>query len=78
MQLWIARETWFQVLKYPWLTRKLRRKIGHMIQLDILPIIHRSVIGLSSDHETWNELSAALGKMYLDAEDKAILGGSGK
>ena len=80
------REYWFDVLKYPWLTRKLRRKIGHLLQLDLLPVIPQKVIGIfnpadfanDADYSLYKELGEMLQKQFLDAEDEAIMKGIGK
>lgn len=69
---------WIEVLKQPWLTRKLRRKIGHMFNLDILPK-YKNVIPIygvgDMDYSVFKDLFDHLPKSYLDAEDKFILTG---
>lgn len=77
------RELWINVLKEPWLTRKLRRKIGHLFQLDLLPTIPKKVIGLfnpsdyadEADYSLYKDLGKMIQKQFLDAEDHYILTG---
>jgi hypothetical protein len=78
------RKCWFDVLKYEWLTRKLRRKIGHLLQLDLLPVIYQPIIGLNDvdysifDLPQFKDMSMIMAKKYMDAEDEAIMEGVGK
>lgn len=69
---------WFEVIKYPWLTRKLRRKIGHLWTLNILPELPRKyVIGIGDEpaNGLYKELSAILARKMLNSEDYYILHG---
>lgn len=80
------RSLWIDVLKYEWLTRKLRRKIGHLFQMGLLPTIPKRTVGLFTpdkyaDNGLYNEISE-LRKMLLDqflkAEDEQIMKGLSK
>lgn len=79
MDLSKSRDYWFDVLKYPWLTRKLRRKIGHLHQLDLLPIIYKPLASLYTyplgDNEFWAIFDAQLAKKFMEKEDQYILKG---
>lgn len=68
------REFWFDVLKYPWLTRKLRRKIGHLLMLDLLPVIYRPIIGYGKS-PLWEYLNKEIANKLMQAEDEIIMKG---
>lgn len=69
LYIWEGRENWMEVLKYPWLTRKLRRKIGHLLQLDLLPIVYKPIM------EPYPGFAEEMIRQYLKAEDDFILKG---
>lgn len=78
LNLFEARESWF-VLDRTWMPRKLRRKLGHLMQMDLLPKLpNKPIIGLYSGYsaDTFNEImkdwNADLAKKLFDAEDKII------
>lgn len=81
LKVWEA-HNWIEVLKYDWLTRKLRRKIGHMFHLSILKLEKIPIVtGISPMDNSMFELPQFKGmgdyliKQYLDAEDHYILTG---
>jgi hypothetical protein len=83
LYIWEGRNNWIEVLKYPWLTRKLRRKIGHLLNCDLLPTIYKPVMGIftpelhatEADYSLYKELGEMLQKQYLAAEDHYLLTG---
>lgn len=79
LKVWEA-NNWVEVLKYDWLTRKLRRKIGHMFTLDILLNTYKPIIGIDSDNylfelPQFRGMFDHLAQQFLDAEDHYILTG---
>lgn len=75
LSLFQPREYWYDVLKYDWLTRKLRRKIGHLLQMDLLPVIYKPPIGIYTSDPIYKDLGMRMLKKYLDAEDELIMKG---
>lgn len=70
--MWEA-NNWFDILKQPWLTRKLRRKIGHLWNLQILPEMPVTpVIGIT---EPYPGFAQDLRDQYLRIEDHYLLTG---
>lgn len=73
VNLFESRNIWLDVLDESWLPRKLRRKIGHLISMDLLPITPRKIIGVN--HNLHKEFQDFIIKQLMDAEDEAILKG---
>lgn len=77
LNILLPRENWMDVLSYSWLTRKLRRKIGHLFQLDLLPIVYKPLITIATgDEPMFDYLNGQLAKSYMDAEDEEIMKGA--
>jgi len=81
LKVWEA-NNWFEVIKYPWLTRKLRRKIGHLWACNaLIELPRKPIIGLSDmdysvfDLPQFKGMGENLAKQFLDAEDYYILHG---
>lgn len=76
---------WFEVIKYPWLTCKMRKKIGHLWNCGLLKEHPRKpIIGIATlpdmdksifDLPQFIGMVDSLNKQFLDAEDKDILFG---
>lgn len=69
------RKVWFDVLSEPWLTRKLRRKLGHLIQLDLMPVIYQPIMGYGKS-PLWGYLNNHLANKLMQAEDEIIMKGA--
>jgi hypothetical protein len=76
---------WFEVIKQPWLNRKLRRKIGFLWNCHLLKELPaKPLIGLNDmdysvfDLPQFRGMRENLAKQYLAAEDEFILKGLGK
>lgn len=75
LNLFEACDWWF-VVSMPWMTRKLRRKIGHLWQMGLLPELPRKpLIYISEPFPGFSEMFA---KQYLAIEDHFILTGETK
>lgn len=77
---WYAPQTvqqWNDIFKQSWLPRKLRRKLRHLYDCDILPVEKVDyVIGVGIENpELFKAISDGMMKHYLDVEDEAILKG---
>jgi hypothetical protein len=67
----------WRVIGLPWMTKKLRRKIGHLWQLGVLPELPRKpLIGMYTGcQEPFPGFGDMLAKQYLAIEDHFILTG---
>lgn len=73
LNLFEARDGWF-VLDKAWMTRKLRRKIGHLWQMGLLPELPRKPL-IVPVYDTFPGHGEMLAKQYLAIEDHYILTG---
>ena len=80
LSLFEPRMLWIEVLSYTWLTRKLRRKLGHLFQMGLLPEIKAQyVAGVGMENpDLFKMLSKHMAASYLKAEDDFIMKGMGK
>ncbi len=72
---------WNDIIAANWVNRKLRRKLGYLHQLDLLPITFVALMlpQIQDEHlSLFNELNRHITKAFLDAEDRAIMEGFGK
>lgn len=76
---------WFEVIKQPWLNRKLRRKLGFLWNCHLLKELPaKPLIGMNDmdysifDLPQFKGMGEYIAKQYLDTEDEAIMKGIGK
>lgn len=71
-------EEWVNYFHQRWVNRKLRRKLYTLYRLDILSIKRENFgfIGVSGNEDWYKEMVKNIQKQFLDAEDRAILGGN--
>lgn len=66
---------WKEIFNQTWINKKLRKRLYTLYNLEILPIKRTPFIGVSENEDWYKEMAKNIQQQFLDAEDRAILGG---
>jgi|GEM_PF-2989824 len=67
---------WQEIFNQSWVNKKLRKRLYTLYNLEILPIKRPPLIGVSGNELWYKDMVKNIQQQYLDAEDRAILGGN--